>query len=370
MWSVDMADERRTLRKVTNVLKMMLMRHRGSRFGRLPRLLPIVGALVVLAMLVVACGSEEDVTGGTGSGSAGDDSGPTPTVPASPAPPTEAPSEATPDASPTTGEIAHPTGEDEVILRIAYEGGFVMPEMLVTRLPIFSLSGDGCYVVEGPRIEIYPQPALPNLLETCLTEEGVQTILQAAQEAGLLDGDAQYPLDLVADAPTTVFTVTANGETSRVEAYALGIDTDPAANDFLTEEEAEARAKLAEFVDKITDLRSWLPAVAFATEEQFFEIERLQVVAQPAEIATGGATPEGIEIQQREWPLETPIAELGEEHFLEQARCFVLEGEELQMLLPALEDANELTQWTSGDEQYQLFLRPLLADEEGCPAGV
>ena len=343
----------------------MSMRKRGASGRRVLRLMSIFGLLVILGMLMMACGSEEDIGGRTGS--SGGDSGPTPTTPVTPATPTGEIPDSTPDASPTTGEIEHPTGEDEVIIRVAWEGGFMMPQMLVTRLPLFQLNGNGCYIVQGPQIEIYPQPALPNLLETCLTEDGVQQILQEAEAAGLLDGDAEYPIDTIADAVTTVFTVNAGGETIRVEAYALDFDASDVPSDALTPEQVEAREKLAEFLAKMNDLGSWMPADAITSEERIYEIERLQIVAQPAEVANAGMeTPEGIEIQQLEWPLETPIVELGEEHFLDQGRCFVLEGADLGTILPMLKDANQLTQWSSGGEQYQFLYRPLLAGEEGC----
>ncbi len=147
-------------------------------------------ALLATALLVGACGRLGDDGGTTGS-SGGD------------------------------GGIEHPTGSDQLVLRVEYQGGFVPYEYMLKRVPSWSLYGDGTVIVEGPVIEIYPGPALPNLLAFTLTEEAVQAILEAAQDAGLMDGDATYGYPCIADAADTVFTVNADGTTSVVSAYAL-----------------------------------------------------------------------------------------------------------------------------------------------------
>ena len=60
---------------------------------------------------------------------------------------------------------------------------------------------------------IYPGPALPPMVSTQLTGSGMQALLQDAIDAGL-DHDASYT-DLgvmgIADASTTVFTLTTGG---------------------------------------------------------------------------------------------------------------------------------------------------------------
>ena len=88
----------------------------------------------------------------------------------------------------TTGAtgIEHPAGADELVLRVATGGGFVPVEYNLKAVPGFSLFGDGRLIVQGPVIEIYPGPALPNLQVSQLTEEGVQAILEEGRAAGLL----------------------------------------------------------------------------------------------------------------------------------------------------------------------------------------
>lgn len=171
----------------------------------------LIGLVLVTLMLFAACG-EAEMTFNSGSAA---------------------------EPTPTEEPIAYPQGADDVVVRIENTGGFVPQEFLVTHMPVFSLYGDGRAITEGPQIMIYPGPALPNLQMGTLTDEGIQLILEAAAEADLLDGDKHYMVDGVADAGTTVFTVTANGVTHTVSAYALNITDLPG----IPAEDVEARQK-------------------------------------------------------------------------------------------------------------------------------
>jgi hypothetical protein len=297
--------------------------------------------------LLVACGQPEG-QGGPGS------------QPAFTATPSAG--EVSPTAVP--GTISHPTGPDELVLRIDRTGGLFPPFHTVTELPLFVLYGDGRVITQGPQIMIYPPPALPNLVVTRLTEEGVQAILQEAQAAGLLEGDQRYELTTIADAPTTTFTVNAGGRTSVVSVYALSEAEVEDPN--LSPEEREARRLLREFLDKALSFSSWLPTTAIATPETPYAIERLQLVAVPADQATD--EPADVQPGELDWPLASPLAEFGQpfEFAGTSARCGVVERAELAAVLDAMSEANTLTRWRSGDALYAVFPRPLLPGEAGC----
>jgi len=255
------------------------------------------------------------------------------------------------------GAIEHPTGADELVLRVESSGGFVPVEYNLTRLPSWSLYGDGRIVTEGPQIEIYPQPALPNLLVRRVTEDGVQAILQAARDAGLMDGDVTFPNPCVADAPDTIFTMAAEGSTSVVSAAALGLDGEGACEGVDT----EARAKLAAFQNDLGDLERWLPKGSVGVEEPY-AVEDLRIFT----LAYQGDP--NLPQESVKWPLAAPLDSFGEaaEDGLEEARCGTVTGSDLEALRPSLETANQLTPWSSGAERYRLLLRPLLPDEHGC----
>jgi len=354
---------------------------------RLVKLLSLAAVAMLAMTMLLACGGEDETIGnGTGSGDNG-----TPTSEPVTTPTGDTGTDGTPTigtdgtptsdpGTPTDGDegIVHPTEADEPILVISYEGGFVPVEYLLKRLPVFVLLSDGTVVTEGPQIEIFPQPTLPNLLAIQISEYGIQEILQAAEEAGLLDGDADYPYDMIADAAYTVFEITANGETYRISAYALAEGEFNAPD--MTEKHVEARKKLSEFLAQVTDLRSFLPEEAFVSEEQPYEAERFQTVFLPSDAGSAPQLEEGLEQQEREWPLTTPISEMDGFMMADQGMvCSVAESADADTLRELLAESNQLTLWSdvadtgsatpgADDEAhtYYLTLRPLLPGEEGC----
>jgi hypothetical protein len=247
------------------------------------------------------------------------------------------------------------------VLEIYRAGGFVPHSVLLTTLPLFALYGDGTVVTQGVEIAIYPGPALPPLRRSQLTEDGVQALLQRARGAGLLDGDAEYTAAQVTDMPTTIFTLHAEGDTTTVSVYAL--DFEPVAPD-ASQEERDAREQLRAFQSDALAFWSWLPSADVTEQEEPYAIERLQIVSQLADQAVDGA---GVEPDQQDWPLVTPLADFGVPYRgLERARCAVVEGDDLAGLLPLLQQATDITRWNSADQQYVLYLRPILPHEDGC----
>ena len=218
-------------------------------------------------------------------------------------------------------------------------------------IPGFSLFGDGRVVTTGPQIEIYPGPALPNLLVRLVDEGGVQAILEAARDAGLQGPDQRYEDGAVADAATTTFTVVANGDQHVTTVYALHEG-----------EQDEARRRLSEFDRKLGDLEPWLPSGS-AGREQPFEFDEVRVYVMP-EFPDGG---EELPQKEKRWPLSTPLSSFGEPvEGLDGVRCGSVEGADLGELRPLVKEANQLTPWRSGDDVYHLVFRPLLPDESGC----
>lgn len=175
-------------------------------------LLPTTLLLVTLG--VTACSS-----GGTPSASPS--TGPT----GSPGTPTAAPSD------PATG-IVHPTGATDIVLRLDEAGGFVPPEWLAARVPYFTLYGDGRVVFIQTSAEFPVRPdniSVGYPLRTAvLTEDQVQGLLEfALGDGGLGIAKTDYQNPMVADAPTTVFTINAENDTKTVSVNALGLEGQP-----------------------------------------------------------------------------------------------------------------------------------------------
>ncbi len=277
--------------------------------------------------------------------------------------PTPTPGGGPPTPTPFVEAIMHPTGANDLVLREEVSGGLVPPGFILSELPVVSIYGDGRVITQGPQIEIYPGPALPNLRVQRVSEAGLQRILAAAAEAGLMGDDVMYLYPVIADAPTTTFWVNAGGAKHRTSAYALGIGDDPSV---VSPEDAAARAKMQAFAEKLGDLAGWLgPDVVSADAPYTFEA--IRIYSQEAEPTSPD---QGLAPTVADWPLSTPLSSFGEpfrDGIEPSMRCGVVTGDDLATLRPALEAANQLTFWRSEGRTYQLILRPLLPDESGCP---
>lgn len=270
--------------------------------------------------------------------------------------------------------IDYPTGPDQLVLGIATEGGFVPAYTTLVQIPEFSLFGDGLIVTIGPTTLQFPGPALPNLQARRVGPEGIQAILAEADAAGLLGEDTFLRTDQVADAGTTTFTTTANGETTTVSAYALGPDVPPG----VTGSVAELYRRLAAFRDLINTLDTWLPAGAILEPGAAYPITRLQIVAIPVDNLQVPLEPAG---PPATWPLETPLGQIGLP-FAEtdaglgaipefgEARCATVEGDAAATVVEALNATNAQTAWESDGTTFALFPRPLLPHESGCGAPI
>jgi hypothetical protein len=286
---------------------------------------PFLAVVALAAVLLVACG-DDSPNGDTPSGSLPVDTvAPIDTT----APPTTSPPTTIPSG------IDHPTGADDVVVRIAYEGGFVPVEVTFLNLPTLLVSGDGHAFVQGPIPEIYPGPLLPNIQVRPVTEAGLQDLLAIADEHGLL-ADVEYtnPTN-VADAPDTVVEISANGTTYVHRAYALGInaETDP------------ARAALADFVAQATG--DWLygdnPELG---PEQPYTSEAFLIRASEVGDYTGDIEPTIVD-----WPADASVrlADAGE--------CAAIPAAEVGALFA---DANQLTFFAEDGITYQLTVKPQL----------
>jgi hypothetical protein len=149
--------------------------------------------------------------------------------------------------------IDHPTGLDEIVLRLDEGGGFVPVEYVAAHVPQFTLYGDGTVVFTSasaaPAERADGVVASPPLRTAKLTEEQVQALLEAAiRDGGLGVARAEYQNPLVADAPTAVFTLNADGASRTVSVVALGMeDSQPNADTAIKQALAELGNRLKDF---------------------------------------------------------------------------------------------------------------------------
>jgi hypothetical protein len=257
------------------------------------------------------------------------------------------------------GGIAHSTSGDHVLVQLSYEGGFVPVEWTYTNFPFYSLYGDGTLVLPGAQIELYPGPALPAISSRQVDDAGIQAILEEAIAA--VDG---IPADLddlgfmsIADASTTVISVSAGGVDRTIRAYALGELTDRP--DGMPAREYEARLRLQELVAKLTGQGDWLPEGSLGPEGAY--------EASGARLFVGEYRPvEDLAQEPVAWPLGQGLAGFGDPTAPGGYRCGVVEGADWDAVHANASSANTLTPWTDAGERHAILFRPLLPDETGC----
>jgi hypothetical protein len=245
-------------------------------------------------------------------------------------------------------------GADDLVLRAEAYGGFVPADLVVGRLPMVSVYGDGRVIAEGPVPAIYPPPALPNLQVQMVTPEVVRELVRQGLAAGVKNG-TDYGRPGVADAPTTRVTVISDGVTQSVAAEALGEaqSTDPN----LTEAQRAARTKLSAYVKKLTGLSS-APGMSRPVT---YQPETVAVLARPwADNGSGEPAPATKAWTGPKLPggYLNPDIKIG---------CVVVTGAQKDAVLADAKTASHITPWTAGYDKWLITFRPLLPDEaKGC----
>jgi hypothetical protein len=138
---------------------------------------------------------------------------------------------------PETTPPKPPTGPDAIVVEIRHEGGFAGPDPIFQSPPDALITGDG-------RL-IHAEAGDTDAEERPISAAGVRHVVGLAASAGLL-ADVAYPdRNDIADAFTTVVTITAGGHTWVHRVYAL--DEGPRGP-------GPERARLAAFVEAVEDL--------------------------------------------------------------------------------------------------------------------
>jgi hypothetical protein len=303
------------------------------------RSIPVPVLALAMAAFVAGCGT-----------AASPSLTPTRTTGATPGP------AATPTGSPA---IDHPTGPHTVILRLDEGGGFVPPSYLATVVPYFTLYGDGT-VIYRPAAEPPPEQIpggpfrFPALHVARMTEVQVQELLRAALvDGGLALARPSYENQMVADAPTAIFTVRAGGLDKTVSVYALGIEAEPGPDSAIRKQMAALGERLRAFDQEV--------AAGRATEVGRYAPDRFRATL----IESVGAPAQA----PRTWPWPT----FGPDAFATTGGGFGFPSKVLSGLEAGLVGVEEIAGGASGilvlapDGRtiYELALRPLLPEEAG-----
>ena len=262
----------------------------------------------------------------------------------------------------STGPADHPTGND-LILRVAYSGGFAGPAFDYLNFPPFSLIGDGRVIVPGAQDAIFPSPALPAVNERRLTEAGIQAVLKEVANTDLFAGSASYggAHACVMDASDTIFTLHGFGREVTVKVYGLGtIDSTSGCPGFGSAELAVHRT-LLQLLQRLVTLEQWPPASSWADAASHpYRPAALRLLVRAADADSSNPVVD--------WPDTSDPASIGQPGPAEGQRCDVVSGQRADHWYTTLAAATQATRFVQGGHRYQVSVRLMLPDEPPeCP---
>ena len=237
------------------------------------------------------------------------------------------------------------------------------PENVFAWTPAVTITGDLVVVTSGEVPAIFPGPLVPNLRGREISRAGYDRIVSQARTLGLLDGDGDFSppdvavgmqlgrIEISVDGGSHILT----GDPSRViQCIRAPCDPPPATPE-----------AFATFWQQLSDL----PAnVGDELGPEFGYRPDGFALLIGVEHADGGA---GIEPRVRQWPLATPLADLGRpigDRLL--PRCATVEGDDAATLATEFEASDQLTRWVdpggAAADALSIAVRPLVPGEDVC----
>jgi hypothetical protein len=248
------------------------------------------------------------------------------------------------------GDVSHPTGGSDVVLRIGVVGGLPLPAPMPDELPQLTLYGDGrLLAVDGS-----PEHLVPGLVERRLTEPEVQAVLHAAERACLLERDAFLQIPESYDVPGVAFVTDAGDASHATTVVGLGWSE---LDDAVPADQVGQRRALLDVHAAAAGLLEAGTSPA--------RVDRLGVFVIDAEGPPADETSPVVT-----WPLRRSLATLGAPPQNEESgvRCDVVRGTGARALLAAVADLawGQRPTWTDDGRWFLVSLRPMLPDELRC----
>lgn len=242
-------------------------------------------------------------------------------------------------------------GPDDLVLQVAHYGGF-RGMIRSADVPAISVYGDGRVITQGPQIEIYPPPALPNLQVATISQADLARLVDRASQARVGE-KLDFGQPGIADAMSTKFRVRTSEGLQTTDVYAL---RESESVDNLTAEQKANRQRLVDLLDAVQDLDKTLGDGAVGPQKPY------QATAVAGLTREWTADPNGPQ-PEKAWPGPAlPGSPLPDSGF----GCVSATGDQAKGVLAAAEKANAATPWTSDGKKWFVQIRPLLPDEVDC----
>jgi hypothetical protein len=235
--------------------------------------------------------------------------------------------------------------DDDPVLQIVSEGGFLPIEVALNSGPRYTLLGDGSLIFQGFQTLEYPGRLVPPYMVATLNDNQVNSILAMVEDIGLSEIDEEIDdsaSDFVADASTEVITYWDDAGEHRYGVYALGVEESPSDRNV-------AFLELTQTLDQFVGQAEAEPYVP----------ERVRIITGEAYV-----DPEFEDI--RSWPLEgSDPADW--EALANGWACTAIDGP----VPDVFDSATQATTWEHPDpnsDPVQLLVRPLHPGEPDCPS--
>ena len=215
---------------------------------------------------------------------------------------------------------------------------------------------DGVLLIHAPLDTSFPMGLSTIFQAHAISDAGIQMIIDAAADAGLLSGATDFAPDQAPGSRVAEVVLVIDGVEHRITG-------DPDSQIVCVTTPCEAPAGTPEafggFWAKIQDPQAFLNEELGAAE--VYEPERIAILlTEPRLDAT-------LEPEYADWPVDgVAMGDFGVElPGNPPARCGVVEGEAVAAVVDALRAANEYTRWRDGTgAELGIVSRPLFPDEE------
>ena len=224
-------------------------------------------------------------------------------------------------------------------LEFGYYGGFTTREVSFQMQPSL-LVADGRVFTPGAVAAIYPGPLLPVDIVRTVTPAGVDALVDAVRDAGMLTDVTYTAPQNIADAGTATLVIDAGDQRYRHEAYALGAGGLPGE----APEDTPERQAFAAFAEQLTDVVELVGAENLGPEEPFTP-EAYQLIAFPA----GDLSGYDIEPTLVDWPTSTGVV------LSDLTDCVEVARDDIGDLFDA---ATQLTFFVEDGRTYSVIARP------------